>query len=98
VEEIAFVGMKPFYGLRLYLDKTIEGVLITEPGLEHSKFLAAESLCDELAERERNIFVVKRSRSEPFLTAVARCSGLGAIEVGGFFADDNELAIYSIRR
>jgi 4-amino-4-deoxy-L-arabinose transferase len=98
VEEIAFVGMKPFYGLRLYLDRMIEGVFITEPGIEHSKFLAAETLCDELAERERNIFVVKRSRSESFLAAVASCGGLAAVEVGEFFADDNELAIYSVRR
>jgi 4-amino-4-deoxy-L-arabinose transferase-like glycosyltransferase len=97
VEELAFVGMRPFYGLRLYLDTKIESVHVAQPGLEYSRFLADENLCDELAARERNLFVVKRSRSEPFLGTVARCSGFRAVEVGRFEADDNELVLFAVR-
>jgi hypothetical protein len=97
VEELAFVGMRPFYGLTLYLDMKIESVHVAEPGLEYSRFLADENLCDELAARERNLFIAKRSRSEPFLATVARCSGFEAVEVGRFEADDNELVMFAVR-
>ncbi len=98
VEELAFVGMRPFYGLALYLDRKIESVHFAQPGLEYSKFLAEENLCDELAARERNLFIMKRSRTEPFLATMARCGGLAAIEVGHFEADDNQFVIYVGRR
>jgi len=99
VEDIVFVGMRPFYGLGLYLDSDIdiENVHLEGDGLEYSKFLSEETLCDELAARERDLFVVKRARSGPFLAAVARCGGLATVEVGGFEADDNELALYMVR-
>jgi hypothetical protein len=98
VEELAFVGIRPFYGLALYLDRKIESVHFAQPGLEYSKFLAEENLCEELAARERNLFIMKRSRAEPFLATMARCGGLAAIEVGQFQADDNEFLIYVARR
>jgi 4-amino-4-deoxy-L-arabinose transferase len=98
VEKIAFVDMKPFYGLRVYLDRAVEGVLITEPGPEYSEFLPEETRCEELAQRERTVFVAKRSGSGPFLAAVAGCSGLATVEVGGFSADDNDLVVFALRR
>jgi hypothetical protein len=97
VDEISFVGMKPFYGLRFYLGKDVGSVHVAEPGLEYSKFLPPEGLCDELAMRERHVFVAKRSKSGPFLTAAQGCGGLTIREVGGFVADDNELVLYRVR-
>jgi 4-amino-4-deoxy-L-arabinose transferase len=96
VEEIAFVGMRPFYGLTLYLDTEVEGVHLEGSGLRYSQFLSEETLCEELGTRERNLFVVKRRRTAPFLAAVARCSERTASEVGRFEADGNELALYLI--
>jgi hypothetical protein len=54
-------------------------------------------MCDELGARERNLFVVKRSRTAQFLAAVARCSERKAYEVGSFDGDGNELALYQIQ-
>jgi 4-amino-4-deoxy-L-arabinose transferase-like glycosyltransferase len=97
VEEIAFVGMRPFYGLTLYLDTEVEGVHLEGSGLRYSQFLAEETLCEELGTRERNLFAVKRSRTAPFLAAVARCSERTVSEVGRFEGDGNELALYLIQ-
>ena len=97
IEELAFVGMRPFYGLTLYLDIEVEGVHFEGSGLEYSQFLSEEALCQELGARERNLFVVKRSRTAPFLGAVARCSERTAYEVGSFEGDGNELVLYQFR-
>lgn len=97
IEEIAFVGMRPFYGLTLYLDVNIEAVDFDEHGVQYSKFLSEESLCSELAMREANVFALKLSRADRFLTAVARCSELQPVRVGSFFADDNEIGLYTLR-
>jgi 4-amino-4-deoxy-L-arabinose transferase len=97
IEELAFVGMRPFYGLTLYLETEVEGVHFEGNGLEYSKFLSEETLCHELGARERNLFVVKRSRTAPFVAAVARCSERTALEVGSFEGDGNELVLYLIR-
>jgi 4-amino-4-deoxy-L-arabinose transferase-like glycosyltransferase len=97
IEEIAFVGMRPFYGLALYLDTEVEGVHFEGSGLEYSQLLAEETLCQELGARQRNLFVVKRSRTAPFLAVVARCTERTAREVGSFEGDGNELALYLIQ-
>jgi 4-amino-4-deoxy-L-arabinose transferase len=97
VAELAFVDMRPFYGLTLYLDVGIESVHLEGDGLEYSQFLSAETLCTELAARERSLFVVKRGWSAPFLDGTARCGGLAAVEVGSFEADDNVLVLYLVR-
>jgi 4-amino-4-deoxy-L-arabinose transferase len=97
VEEFAFVGMRPFYGLTLYLDTEVEGVHLEGNGLEYSKFLSEETLCHELGTRERNLFVVKRSRAAPFLATVGHCSERTVHEVGSFHGDGNELVLYQVR-
>ncbi len=51
IDEIVFVGMRPFYGLNVYLDKHVEGVEIGERRFEYSKFVTHEDLCAELAGR-----------------------------------------------
>jgi 4-amino-4-deoxy-L-arabinose transferase-like glycosyltransferase len=97
IEEIAFVGMRPFYGLDLYLDVRIEAVHFERDGVDYSQFLAGDTLCSELGTREKNVFAVKRSRSARFLAAVGRCSELTPVEVARFQADDNEIVLYTVR-
>jgi len=75
----------------------VENVHLDGDGPEYSQFLSAETLCSELAARERTLFTVKRSRAGLFLEAAARCTDLVAVEVGAFEADDNELALYQMR-
>jgi 4-amino-4-deoxy-L-arabinose transferase len=97
VDEIAFVGLRPFYGLELYLDVRVEAVHFKGKGVDYSRFLAAEGLCAELATRERNLFAVKRRRTRSLLESVAACSERHAVEVGHFQADDNEIVLYAMR-
>jgi 4-amino-4-deoxy-L-arabinose transferase-like glycosyltransferase len=97
VEELAFVDMRPFYGLTLYLDVSIEALHLEGEGREYSRFLSGEALCSELAVRERNLFVVKRQRSSAFLDGVRKCGQLAALEVGDFEADDDELVLYVVQ-
>jgi 4-amino-4-deoxy-L-arabinose transferase len=94
--QIAFVGMRPFYGLVLYLDLQVGNVHLEGEAHQYSKFLSEETLCSELAARERTLFAVKRSRTSHFLDGTGRCTDLVAIEVGAFEADDNEIALYQM--
>jgi 4-amino-4-deoxy-L-arabinose transferase-like glycosyltransferase len=96
-EEIAFVGMRPFYGLVLYLGIRVEGVHVEGAGLEYSKFLSEETLCHELSMRERSVFAVKRKSAGRFLEVSRGCTELDPVEVGAFEADDNEIALYQMR-
>ncbi len=96
-EEIAFVGMRPFYGLGLYLGIRVENVHFEGAGLEYSKFLSEETLCHELSVREKSLFAVKRKGSERFVEISKRCTELAAVEVGSFDADDNEIALYQMQ-
>ena len=97
IEEIAFVNLRPFYGLTLYLPTEVEGVHFEGRGLEYSRFLSEETLCSELRSREKSLFVVKRGRAARFAKAVSACVALTPVEVGSFEADDNELALYVVR-
>jgi 4-amino-4-deoxy-L-arabinose transferase len=98
VDGIVFVGMRPFYGLNVYLDTRVEGVQIGEHRYDYSKFVAEENLCSELAARERNLYALKASRAEKFVAGVERCEGLEPVEIGRFEADDNEIALFEVRR
>jgi len=97
IEEIAFVNVRPFYGLTLYLHTEVEGVHFEGRGLEYSRFLSEETLCSELQSRERYLFVMKRGRSGRFAETVSGCSTLTPIEVGSLEADDNEFALFVVR-
>jgi 4-amino-4-deoxy-L-arabinose transferase len=97
IEEIAFLGMRPFYGLTLYLAAHVEAVHFEGRGVDYSKFLSEEDLCTELGTREETVFALKLARADRFLTAVARCTALQPALVGTFHADDNEIGLYTIR-
>ena len=95
VDEIVFVGMRPFYGLNLYLDKHIEGIQIDEKRFEYSKFVALDDVCDELGERERNVYGIKQQHAPRFVAAVRAC-GAHARLVGTLHADDNDIAFFTV--
>ena len=97
IDEIAFVGMRPFYGLNLYLDTPVESIQMSERQLEYSKFVSEEDLCEELAARERNAYALKASREQRFVDAVARCGSFNVDRLGTFFADGNDIALFRIR-
>ena len=71
IEEIAFVGMRPFYGLTLYLDTQVEGVHFGAAASSIRSYLAAETLCDELADSRAQPV---RGEAQP-RGAVPRCGG-----------------------
>jgi hypothetical protein len=96
VDEIVFVGMRPFYGLNVYLDKHIEGIEINEHRFDYSKFVAEDDVCDELQEHERNVYVMKASREEKFVAAVRKC-GADATRLGAVRGDDNVLPVYVVK-
>ena len=97
VEEIAFVGMRPFYGLSLYLGTSVESIHIVDRPQQYSKFVAEEDLCEELAAREKNIYALKAHHEQMFVEAVANCGSFEVDRLGEFFADDNDIALFRIR-
>jgi 4-amino-4-deoxy-L-arabinose transferase len=96
VDGIVFVGMKPFYGLKLYLDTGIEGVHMGERAIEYSRFLSEEDLCAELDTAERNVYLMKATREEKFVTAVKHCAGIEPRRLGEFEADDNRMVLVAV--
>jgi len=94
IEEIAFVGMRPFYGLNMYLDVHVESVEFGDRRYEYSKYVSEETLCDELGAGERNVYALKESRDAKFLAAASRCTELRAEKLGVFEADGNQIAVY----
>jgi len=97
IDEIAFVGMRPFYGLRLYLDLEVESLQFEGAPIEYAKFVARESVCEEVAERERTVYAFKESRTGQFLDVVGGCPGVTPQPLGHIVADDNRIALYRVR-
>ena len=95
-DEIAFVGMRPFYGLNLYLDVHVESVEFGEKKYEYSKYVSQDDLCDEIRSGERNVYALKQSRTDKFLAGAARCADVRAEEIGTFEADGNRIAVFRI--
>jgi 4-amino-4-deoxy-L-arabinose transferase-like glycosyltransferase len=95
LEEIVFVGMPPFYGLTLYMDRHIEGIEIGENRFHHSKFVDHEDLCEELAERERSVYGIKPRRAPAFVVAAARCGAEPRL-LGKARADGSDILFYAL--
>jgi 4-amino-4-deoxy-L-arabinose transferase-like glycosyltransferase len=96
IDEIAFVDMRPFYGLSVYLDVHTEGIRLHELKPALSRYLSEEDLCAEIAEREANVYALKESRSERFIAGVRRCTGHDPEPIGDFMADDNRIVLYAV--
>jgi 4-amino-4-deoxy-L-arabinose transferase-like glycosyltransferase len=98
IEEVAFVGARPFYGLTMYLRVRVEGLSIGR-SLEFANYhLTAETVCEEIAERERNVYALKRNRAAEFVATVHACGNLATREVGVFEADDKKFALFIVDR
>jgi hypothetical protein len=95
VDRIVFVGMRPYYGLKLYLDLPVEGLQLGEHRFEYSKFLTPETLCDEVADRGQDVFAIKAKRTEKFDAALAAC-GAAPVSLGTFFADGNDIRLFTV--
>ena len=97
VDRIVFVGMRPYYGLNVYLDVPIEGVQLGEHRFEYSKYLTQDSLCDEVRDKERDVFAIKALRTEKFDAALAAC-GAVPVPIGTVFADGNDIRFFIVAR
>jgi 4-amino-4-deoxy-L-arabinose transferase-like glycosyltransferase len=77
IEEVVFVGMRPSYGLNVYIDRHIEGIDIGRARARsgYSKLVGREDVCSELAERERSVYGMKHKHAAAFLAEARRCGG-----------------------
>ena len=96
IEEIAFVGARPFYGLTMYLRVRVESLGIGPSRELATHHFTAQTVCQEIAERERNVYALKRSRAAEFVATVRAGGNLAAREVGVFEADDNKFALFIV--
>jgi 4-amino-4-deoxy-L-arabinose transferase-like glycosyltransferase len=96
VDEIVFVGMRPFYGIYLYLDVPVEGVQLGASRDPDAKFAADEDLCSELANRENTVYAMKENRADRFESAVQECGDMQARPIGHFEADGNRIALFAV--
>jgi 4-amino-4-deoxy-L-arabinose transferase len=94
IDEIVFVTMRPQYGARFYLDKEVEGIQLVREGLVYSRILSQQDLCEEFAERERNVYAMKRHREAEFRRAAANCGTFPVERLGEYFADGDTIAVY----
>jgi len=97
IGRLTFVGMKPYYGLDLYLDVSVESVEFAASGLEYATHVTPEDTCEAFAARPDAAYVVRESRRREFDDAVARCAGLAAPRIGEFHADGHWLGLYAVR-
>jgi len=65
-DEIVLVGVRNGYGLRFYLGREVEHVAFSAEDLERGVAHSNQTLEQELAEGERQIFVVDTKRAERF--------------------------------
>jgi 4-amino-4-deoxy-L-arabinose transferase-like glycosyltransferase len=95
IDRIVFVGMRPFYGLNLYLDRKVEGIEVGERRFAHSNFVHPDDLCVELGRRERTAYAAKEHRIGTFTAAVAGC-GARAVPIGILNADNSRVEFFLI--
>jgi hypothetical protein len=96
IDEIAFIDMRAFFGLTLYLDIATESVRIDGQLHTHPTLLPTDQeLCAELAEPERRLLALKRGRVGDIVAAISACGPLEVVEMGSFHADGNELMLFA---
>jgi hypothetical protein len=96
ISEIVFVGMRPFYGLNVYLDRHIQGVDIGQRRFEYSRVVTEQTLCDELAAHRRAAYATKQHHAARFITPAERC-GWQATPVGSVYADGTQVEFFLLR-
>jgi 4-amino-4-deoxy-L-arabinose transferase len=95
IDGIIFVGMRPYYGLNMYLDVPVEGVEIGERRFDYSRFVAPENLCSEVHTPERNVYAVRTSRINAFEAAVLKCGSAGT-RIGQLRADGHDVVLVKV--
>jgi 4-amino-4-deoxy-L-arabinose transferase len=95
IDGIVFVGMRPYYGLNVYLDVPVEGVEIGERRFEYSRFVAPDNVCEEVHMPERNVYAVRTSRAAAFEAAVLKC-GSAARRIGELRADGHDVLLFVV--
>ena len=95
VDSIVFVGMRPYYGLNVYLDVPVEGIQIGEHRFDYSKYVAPESLCEEVQGKERNVYAIKERHAAKFDAALAGCSARPTA-IGTVHADGNDIRFFVV--
>ena len=95
---IAFVDMRPFYGLNVYLGRPVKAVPMAHGSARSSAFAAGEDLCSELARDRRTLFAIKAKRAVAFAASVARCGRPALLEIDQLKADGNWVALYAVSR
>jgi 4-amino-4-deoxy-L-arabinose transferase len=93
-DAIVFVGLRPYYGLGLYLDKAVEGIEIGESRFTYSRSIGPGQLCDEFAGPRRILFALKSHRAAGF-AATARGCGAELREAGRIRADDTDIVVFA---
>ena len=92
-DEIVFVGMRPFYGLNVYLDRHVGGIDIGERRFEYSRVVTEETLCGELAAHGRAAYATKQRNAARFIAPAERC-GWQVISVGSVYADGTQVEFF----
>ncbi len=95
-DSIVFVGMRPYYGLKLYLGLDIQGVTVGNRGSAYSRYVETEDLCAELDRGERNVYAMKPGKADGFQEVASRCGNLQAEMIGRFNADGNRIALFRV--
>lgn len=95
-DEIIFVGMRPFYGLNVYLPQRVDGLEVDERRFDYSTHVTREELCGEIARRERTVYLLKERLVPGFERALIDC-GLQPARLGSVHADDNDLTLLAPR-
>lgn len=91
-DEIIFVGMRPFYGLNVYLPQRIDGLEVDERRFDYSTHVTHQEICGEIARRERTVYLLKERLVPGFERALVDC-GLQPARLGSVHADDNDLVL-----
>jgi 4-amino-4-deoxy-L-arabinose transferase len=96
-DAVVFVGMKAFYGLRLYLDVKVESLEIDGHGLEYADRVSGADLCRDLARRGRSLLAAKPAQAAALAAAAAGCGDTELRHVGVLDADGYRLQLHVAR-
>ena len=98
IDEIAFLDMRAFFGLGLYLDLRVESVRLGGRQRPLSRLLPTEDhLCDELDEQEVNIYAIKRERLTRLAGSLTTCGPYAVRELAIFQGDGHEIVLVDLR-
>ena len=95
-DEIIFVGMRPFYGLNLYLPQRVDGLEIDTRRFDYSTHVTRAQLCSDIAARGRTVYLIKEKSAAEFERSLRTCTFLPA-RIGSVHADDNDLVLLTVR-